>query len=69
MLPRSNPHAATATTIKDISREEVDALQASCREISDQGGEVGEIANRILRVSLELDSLNAKADAFLSRYR
>ena len=52
MLPRPNPQAATATTMPDILRDEVDALQASCREISAQGGEIGEIANRILGASL-----------------
>lgn len=69
MLPRPGPQSATASAMPEISRDEVNALQASCREIAAQGGEVGEIANRILRVSLELDALTAKADGFLSRYR
>jgi hypothetical protein len=69
MLQRPSPHFANSPNLSDISRDEVDALQASCREIAAKGGEVGEIANRILNVSLTLDALNAKADEFLSRYR
>ncbi|MEZ5845089.1 MAG: hypothetical protein R3D27_15340 [Hyphomicrobiaceae bacterium] len=45
------------------------AMQASCREIAARGGEYGEIAASILRISEQLNAAIAKADAFLAKYR
>lgn len=49
------------------SKMTVDELDAACRAIAAEGGELGDVATRILAICARFEEINDKLDRFLNR--
>lgn len=67
MLTSTAPTDAAPLNEGNLTKAELATMHAACRGLMAQGGDSGELAGQILRISAELQALTDKADAFLKR--
>lgn len=66
MKAQSLASVANVAPLNKLTEDDLLEMQARCLQMASQGGEAGEIAGEIARISRELRSLTAEIDDFLA---
>lgn len=65
MIPRATPQTLPFPTPNPFAPEEIADFRNGCEGVASRGGELGQLAERMLRVSETMQALNAKIESFL----